>query len=108
MSGVWTKQDQEWWDKPENRFVYYFNQIITSPKWQELFETRTPETRRLREEELKKIFLQSLNQDKRENVEQIISKLLQAEQPITESEAQDLAYLICQLPEIKINRIDPD
>lgn len=114
MSGPWTKQDQEWWSKPENRFLYHFNQLFTSPKWQELFETRTPETKNLREEELKKIFLQSvssqgltkeeaeqLNAFNPELLEQKISKLLQEEQPITESEAQDLASLICELPEIK-------
>ena len=30
-----------------------------------------------------------------------ISKILQEQQPITESEAQDLAHFICELPEIK-------
>jgi len=30
-----------------------------------------------------------------------ISKLLQEQQPITESEAQDLAHFICELPELK-------
>lgn len=114
MSGIWTVQDQEWWSKPENRFVYLFNQIFTSPKWQELFETRTPEIQKLREKELKKIFLESvsdmgatkeeaeqLDAFNPELLEQKISKLLQEEQPITESEAQDLAHLICELPEIK-------
>ena len=102
MSGPWTVQDQEWWRKPENRFVYNFNLVFTSPKWQELFEVRTPETAKLRDEELKKIFLESLKEINSELLEQKISKLLQEEQPITESEAQDLAHLICELPEIKI------
>lgn len=39
------------------------------------------------------------------DLEQKISKLLQEEQPITESEAQDLASLICELPEIKGGRV---
>ena len=35
------------------------------------------------------------------DLEKKISKLLQEQQPITESEAQDLAALICELPELK-------
>jgi ribosomal protein L37E len=38
-------------------------------------------------------------------LQQKISKLLQEQQPVTESEAQDLAALICDLPEIKGGRI---
>ena len=34
-------------------------------------------------------------------IESKISELLQEQQPITESEAQDLAALICELPELK-------
>lgn len=102
MSGIWTVQDQEWWSKPENRFVYHFNLLFTSPKWQELFEVRTPETAKLRDEELKKIFLESFENINPELLIQKVSKLLQEEQPITESEAQDLARLICELPELKI------
>lgn len=41
-----------------------------------------------------------------QELEQKISKLLQEEQPITESEAQDLAHLICELPEIKGGRVE--
>jgi hypothetical protein len=41
-------------------------------------------------------------------LEQKISKLLQEEQPITESEAQDLAYQICELPEIKGGRVEAE
>lgn len=102
MSGPWTKEDQEWWSNPENRFVYNFNLVFTSPKWQELFEVRSPEIVKPREAELKKIFLDSLKEKNSELLEQKISKLLQEEQPITESEAQDLAKLICELPELKI------
>lgn len=40
-----------------------------------------------------------------QELEQKISKLLQEEQPITESEAQDLATLIYNLPEIKGGRV---
>lgn len=102
MSGPWTVQDQEWWSKPENRFVYHFKLLFTSPKWQELFEVRTPETAKLREEALKGIFLESFKNINPELLIQKISKLLQEEQPITESEAQDLARLICELPEMII------
>lgn len=35
------------------------------------------------------------------DLEKKISMLLQEQQPITESEAQDLAALICELPELK-------
>jgi hypothetical protein len=41
-------------------------------------------------------------------LEQKISKLLQEEQPMTESEAQDLAALICDLPEIKGGRVEAE
>lgn len=40
-----------------------------------------------------------------QRLERKISKLLQEEQPITESESQDLATLICELPEIKGGRV---
>ena len=111
MTGFWSKEDQEWWNKPENRFIYYFNLLFTSPKW-ELFEVRNEENVKPREAELKRIFLQSVNDsgvtkeeaallDSNMNLEHQISELLQMEQPITESEAQDLAHLICELPGIK-------
>jgi hypothetical protein len=41
-------------------------------------------------------------------LQQKISRLLQEEQPITESEAQDLAALICDLPEIKGGRVEAE
>lgn len=43
-----------------------------------------------------------------QELEQKISKLLQEEQPITESEAQDLATLICSLPEINGGRVEAE
>ena len=36
-----------------------------------------------------------------DELEHKISILIQEQQPITESEAQDLAHFICELPEIK-------
>jgi hypothetical protein len=36
-----------------------------------------------------------------------ISILIQEQQPITESEAQDLAHFICELPEIKAIQQEP-
>jgi hypothetical protein len=42
-----------------------------------------------------------------DELEHKISILIQEQQPITESEAQDLAHFICELPEIKAIQQEP-
>ena len=36
MTGRWTKEDQEYWDKPENRLLFEFNCLFTSKNYWEL------------------------------------------------------------------------
>jgi hypothetical protein len=82
MTGIWTKENQEWWNKPENRFVFNFNQIFTGPNW-ELFEIRNKENVGKREEILKKVFEKSLagegfNSYKDNLLDEVTTKLHQA------------------------------
>lgn len=60
MTGFWTKEDEEYWGKPENRLLFEFNCLFTSKDYWE----RTPENAKRRDEDLRKLFRDFLEKEK--------------------------------------------
>jgi hypothetical protein len=52
MTGRWTKEDQAYWDKPENRLLFEFNCLWTSKNYWD----RNPDNSKRMDEDLRKLF----------------------------------------------------
>lgn len=68
MTGIWTKKDQEYWDKPQNRLLFEFKCLFTSKNYWEL----NPDNSKKMDEDLRKLFKDFL-ESKANRVEPVVS-----------------------------------